>query len=239
VAILNYDEPLVRQMAKNTSARIVYYGLSSEADLWAGEIEGLGLEGVRFVMHYQGESVHVRVPLLGRHSVHTALRATAVGLVEGLDWQDIVEGLQDSRMQLRLVAVRGPSGSLILDDTYNAAPPSVIAALNLLAELDGRRVAVLGDMLELGDFEERGHRMVGARAAQVADEIIAVGKRARWIADEAVQSGMQEGAVFALLDSQQAINHLQDHVGRGDVVLVKGSRGMHMDLIVTALEEAA
>jgi UDP-N-acetylmuramoyl-tripeptide--D-alanyl-D-alanine ligase len=239
VAILNYDEPLVRQMAKNTSARIVYYGLSSEADLWAGEIEGLGLEGVRFVMHYQGESVHVRVPLLGRHSVHTALRATAVGLVEGLDWQDIVEGLQDSRTQLRLVAVRGPSGSLILDDTYNAAPPSVIAALNLLAELDGRRVAVLGDMLELGDFEERGHRMVGARAAQVADEIIAVGKRARWIADEAVQSGMQQGAVVALLDSQEAINHLQDHVGRGDVVLVKGSRGMHMDLIVTALEEAA
>ncbi len=238
VAILNYDEPLVREMAKKTSARTLYYGLSPEADLWASDIEGLGLEGVRFVMHYQDELVHVRVPLLGRHSVHTALRATAVGLVEGLGWQDIVEGLQDTRMQLRLVAVRGPSGSLILDDTYNAAPPSVIAALNLLAELDGRRVAVLGDMLELGEFEEKGHRMVGARAAEVADEIVTVGERARWIADEALQSGMQTSRVFTLEDSQAAIHHLQDQVGKGDVVLVKGSRGMQMDLIVTALEEA-
>jgi UDP-N-acetylmuramoyl-tripeptide--D-alanyl-D-alanine ligase len=239
VAILNYDEPLVRAMAEKTPARVMYYGLSSEADLWASDIEGLGLEGVRFVMHYQDEPVHVRVPLLGRHSVHTALRATAVGLAEGLGWQDIVEGLQDTRMQLRLVAVRGPSGSLILDDTYNAAPPSVIAALNLLAELDGRRVAVLGDMLELGDFEEKGHRLVGARAAEIADEIIAVGERARWIADEALRSGMQTGNVFMLDDSQAAIHHLQDQVGKGDVVLVKGSRGMRMDRIVTALEEAA
>jgi UDP-N-acetylmuramoyl-tripeptide--D-alanyl-D-alanine ligase len=238
VAILNFDEPLVRQMAEKTEARVLYYGLSSEADLWASDIEGLGLDGVRFVMHYRGESVHVRVPLLGRHSVHTALRATAVGLVEGLSWQDIMEGLQDTRMQLRLVAVRGPSGSLILDDTYNAAPPSVIAALNLLAELDGRRVAVLGDMLELGDYEEQGHRMVGARAAQVADEVITVGERARWIADEAVQAGMQEGKVITLKDSQDAIQHLRHQVGEGDVVLVKGSRGMRMDLIVAALEEA-
>jgi UDP-N-acetylmuramoyl-tripeptide--D-alanyl-D-alanine ligase len=238
VAILNFDEPLVRQMAEKTEARVLYYGLSSEADLWASDIEGLGLDGVRFVMQYRGESVHVRVPLLGRHSVHTALRATAVGLVEGLSWQDIMEGLQDTRMQLRLVAVRGPSGSLILDDTYNAAPPSVIAALNLLAELDGRRVAVLGDMLELGDYEEQGHRMVGARAAQVADEVITVGERARWIADEAVQAGMQEGKVITLKDSQDAIQHLRHQVGEGDVVLVKGSRGMRMDLIVAALEEA-
>jgi len=237
VAILNFDEPLVREMAAKTSARVLYYGLSPEADLWASDIEGLGLEGVRFVMHYQDELMHVRVPLLGRHSVHTALRATAVGLVEGLSWQDIVEGLQDTRMQLRLVAVRGPSGSLILDDTYNAAPPSVIAALNLLAELDGRRVAVLGDMLELGEFEEKGHRMVGARAAEVADEIITVGARARWIADEALRSGMHTERVFSLENSQAAIRHLQTQMGQGDVVLVKGSRGMQMDLIVAALEE--
>jgi UDP-N-acetylmuramoyl-tripeptide--D-alanyl-D-alanine ligase len=238
VAILNHDEPLVRQMAEKTPARVLFYGLTPEADLWAEEIEGLGLEGVRFIMHYEREVVHVRVPLLGRHSVHTALRAAAVGLVEGLGWQDIMEGLQDSRMQLRLVAVQGPSGSLILDDTYNAAPPSVIAALNLLAELDGRRVAVLGDMLELGEFEEKGHRMVGARAAQIADQLIAVGEKARWIADEALLSGMHKETVVSLIDSQEAIQHLRNQVGKGDVVLVKGSRGMRMDRIVSALEEA-
>jgi UDP-N-acetylmuramoyl-tripeptide--D-alanyl-D-alanine ligase len=237
VAVLNYDDPLTRTMSERTQAKVVYYGLSPEADLWASDILGLGLEGVRFVMHYGGESIYIRVPLLGRHSVHTALRAAAVGLIEGLGWEEIVSGLQSSQSQLRLVAVQGPKGALLLDDTYNAAPPSTIAALNLLAELEGRRVAVLGDMLELGDFEERGHRMVGVRAAQVVDELVTVGDRAQWIANEARLAGMSEDQVVVLQNSQEAIEYLQDRVGENDVVLVKGSRGMKMDQIVADLEE--
>ncbi|HEY42761.1 MAG TPA: UDP-N-acetylmuramoyl-tripeptide--D-alanyl-D-alanine ligase [Anaerolineae bacterium] len=237
VAVLNYDDPLTRSMSERTQAKVVYYGLSPEADLWASDIRGLGLEGVRFVMHYGGESLYIRVPLLGRHSVHTALRAAAVGLIEDLGWEEIVGGLQSSQSQLRLVAVQGPKGALLLDDTYNAAPPSTIAALNLLAELEGRRVAVLGDMLELGDFEERGHRMVGVQAAQVADELVTVGDRAQWIASEARLAGMSEDQVVVLKDSQEAIEYLQNRVGENDVVLVKGSRGMRMDQIVACLEE--
>jgi UDP-N-acetylmuramoyl-tripeptide--D-alanyl-D-alanine ligase len=237
VAILNYDEPMVRDMSLRTDATIFYYGLTEEADLWADEIEGLGLEGVRFVLHYKGEDIHVRAPMLGRHSVHTALRAAAVGLTEGLTWQEIVGGLQNSPNQLRLVAVHGPGGAVLLDDTYNAAPSSVIAALNLLDELDGRQIAVLGDMLELGGFEERGHRMVGARAAEVVDKLITVGERARWIADEAKHAGLSEANVMQLADSKQAIEHLQGDVGQGDVVLIKGSRAIAMDTIVSALEE--
>jgi UDP-N-acetylmuramoyl-tripeptide--D-alanyl-D-alanine ligase len=237
VAVLNHDEPLVRGMASRTQARVMSYGLSPEADLRADEVEGLGLDGVRFVLHYQGDRVHVRVPLLGRHSVHTALRATAVGLIEGLTWDEIVHGLQSSQSQLRLVAVQGPHGSLLLDDTYNAAPASVTAALNLLAELEGRRVAVLGDMLELGEYEEWGHRMVGARAAEVADELVAVGERARWIADEAVHAGLAASHIVLQPDSRAAVEHLRTSIREGDVVLVKGSRGMHMDQIVAALEE--
>lgn len=236
VAILNYDEPLVRQMADRTQASVFYYGSSPEADLWASDIQGLGLEGVRFVMHFQGDSIHLRVPLLGRHSVHTALRAAAVGLVEELTWQEIASGLQGSQSQLRLVAVQGPGGALFLDDTYNAAPPSVIAALNLLAELEGRRVAVLGDMLELGSYEERGHRMVGARAAHVVDELVTVGRRARWIADEALHAGLARSKLVEFDDSDAAIEYLRHRVGEGDIVLVKGSRAMEMDRIVSALE---
>jgi len=237
VAVLNFDDLLTRQMAERTQATVFYYGLTPEADLWASEIRGLGLEGVRFVMNYRGESIYIRVPLLGRHSVHTALRAAAVGLVEGLSWEEIVGGLQSSQSQLRLVAVQGPKGALLIDDTYNAAPPSVIAALNLLAELDGRRVAVLGDMLELGEYEERGHRMVGARAAQVADELVTVGRRAQWIANEALLAGLTESQVVVLEDSQAAIEYLRDCVGANDVVLIKGSRGVKMDQIVVELEE--
>jgi UDP-N-acetylmuramoyl-tripeptide--D-alanyl-D-alanine ligase len=238
-AILNYDEYQVRAMATKTAAQVFYYGLSPAADLRASEIEGLGLEGIRFVLHYEGETVSVRVPLLGRHSVHTALRAAAVGLVEDLSWQEIVSGLQGTQSQLRLVAVPGPRGSMILDDTYNAAPPSVIAALNLLEDLDGRKVAVLGDMLELGSYEEEGHRLVGARAAEVADLLIAVGERARWIAEEAVLAGMDPSHVERVDDAQAALELLRKRIRPEDVVLIKASRGIQLDLIVDELEEKA
>ncbi len=167
VAILNYDDPWVRGMAEKTRARVFFYGLDPQADLWADHVEGLGLEGIRFRLHYRHEVLHLRVPLIGRHSVHAALRAAAVGLVEGLTWQEIVNGLRSQHAQLRLVAVKTDTGALILDDTYNASPESTLAALNLLSEIDGRRVAVLGDMLELGQYERQGHEMVGARAAEV------------------------------------------------------------------------
>ena len=236
VAILNIDDPVVRGMAERTNARVFYYGLSEEADLWASDIEGLGLDGVRFVFHHASETFSVRVPLLGRHSVHTALRAAAVGLIEGLSWPQILSGLTETPTQLRLVAVDGPGGSLILDDTYNAAPESMLAALNLLEELDGRRIAVLGDMLELGEFEERGHRIVGARAAEVARHLVTVGERARWIGEEALRAGLPEAVLTTLENSDQAVEFLRGEVGSGDVVLIKGSRAIRMDKIVSELE---
>ena len=239
VAILNADDERVLGMAARTRARVFTYGFSPEADLWASDDEGLGLEGIRFILHHGRDSLHVHVPLLGRHSVHTALRAAAVALVEDMPWDTILDGLQHTLSQLRLVAVQGPHGALLLDDTYNAAPSSVIAALNLLAELEGRRIAVLGDMLELGEFEERGHRMVGARVAEVAEELVAVGERARWIADEAARAGLGATRISAVADSAAATELLRSRIGEGDVVLIKGSRGMHMDAIIAGLEEAA
>jgi len=176
VAILNFDDPWVRKMEEKTRAQVFFYGLSSESDLWADNVEGQGLEGIRFRLHYKRETLHVRVPLIGRHSVHTALRAAAVGLVEGLTWQEIFDGLNQGHTQLRLVAVRSKTGALILDDTYNASPESMLAALNLLDELEGRKIAVLGDMLELGQYERQGHEMVGLRAAQVASTLLTLGE---------------------------------------------------------------
>ena len=237
VAVLNYDDPLVRAMSSRTRARVVTYGLDPAADVWADSIESLGLAGIHFHLHYRRETLHVRVPLRGRHAVHTALRAVAVGLVEGLTWQEIVEGLQAiGATQLRLVAVTGPNGSLILDDTYNASPESVVAALNLLNDLEGRRVAVLGDMLELGSYEERGHRLVGRRAGDVVDLLVTVGPRARMIAEEARGAGLAPEAVIELDDSAQALDLLRRVIQPGDVVLLKGSRGVRLDVIVPALE---
>jgi UDP-N-acetylmuramoyl-tripeptide--D-alanyl-D-alanine ligase len=236
VAVLNFDDPWVREMAKQTRARIFFYGLDSQADLWADEVEGLGLEGIRLRLHYRNETIHLRVPMIGRHSVHTVLRATAVGLVEGLTWQEIVNGLRSGHTQLRLVVVRTQVGALLLDDTYNASPESTIAALNLLEELDGRRIAVLGDMLELGPYEWRGHEMVGVRAAEVVDELITVGERGRMIAAAAQRAGLRGSAIIELDSTEQAVEFLGDRLTERDVVLIKGSRGMQMERLVSALE---
>ncbi len=237
LAILNYDDPKVREMADQSTARIFYYGMSSDAHLWADQVEGLGLDGIRFRLHYQNEVLHLRVPLIGRHSVHTALRAAAVGLTEGLSWQEIVSGLQSSKVQLRLVAVRAKSGAIILDDTYNASPESTLAALNLLDDLEGRKIAVLGDMLELGRYERQGHTLVGVRAAEVASELVTVGERAKWIASSAASAGLAPNMIREFDTSQQSIDFLNKHLTSKDVVLIKGSRGMQMEIIVSALEE--
>jgi len=236
-AILNQDDERVRAMANMTRARVLTYGLDPTAHLWASDIEGLGLDGIRFRLHYQRETLTIKVPLLGRHSVHTALRAAAVGLVEGMTWQEILGGLTSSSIQLRLVAVTGPGNSLLLDDTYNASPESVIAALNLLDELEGRRVAVLGDMLELGSFEEQGHRMVGVRAGEVVQELVTLGQRAHWIAEGARESGLAPERIIELENRDEVLRYLQKRIGAGDVILVKGSRSLRMDRIVAALEE--
>jgi UDP-N-acetylmuramoyl-tripeptide--D-alanyl-D-alanine ligase len=239
VAILNQDDQFVRAMADKTQARVFTYGLTSEADLWASDIESEGLEGIRFVLHYRRETIHAKVPLLGRHSVHTALRATAVGLVEEMTWQEIMMGLQDSSVQLRLVSAPGVNGSTLLDDTYNASPASTIAALNLLDELTGRRIAVLGDMAELGDQEEEGHRRVGCRTADTVDLLITVGYRAHMMAEEARACGLPPEAITEVETNDQAISCLHEIIQNGDIVLVKGSRSMAMEEIVTALQVPA
>jgi UDP-N-acetylmuramoyl-tripeptide--D-alanyl-D-alanine ligase len=236
VAILNYDDPWVRPMANQTRARVFFYGLDPHADLWADRVEGLGLNGIRFRLHYGHEVLHLRIPLIGRHSVHAALRATAVGLVQGLTWQEIVTGLRSQHMQLRLMAVKTTAGALVLDDTYNASPESMLAALNLLQEIDGRRMAVLGDMLELGQYERQGHEMVGVRVAEVVDELVTVGERARTIAAAAQAAGLSEQKITNLEEVDQVVPFLKDRLTDKDVVLIKGSHGMRMDRIVAALE---
>jgi UDP-N-acetylmuramoyl-tripeptide--D-alanyl-D-alanine ligase len=238
IAILNYDDPRVLPMAQQTKAQVLTYGLSPEADLWASDVTSAGLEGTRFVFHYQGEMLHVRVPLLGRHSVHTALRAALVGLAEGLDWEEIINGLQSlpNSAQLRLVAVTGPNESILLDDTYNANPSSGLAALNLLDDLTAtRKIAVLGDMLELGSYEAEGHHKVGCRAADVVDLLIVIGERAKMIAEGAQGCGLDPSLILEMESNEAAVGYLEKNLGAGDIVLIKGSNAQRLDRIVSAL----
>jgi UDP-N-acetylmuramoyl-tripeptide--D-alanyl-D-alanine ligase len=237
VAILNYDDPFVRPMCKKTRSKVLFYGLSPSADLWADAIQSKGLQGITFDMHYQESQYHVQVPLLGRHSVQTILRAAAAGLAMGMNWDEIIRGLQKGHSQLRLVAVRTETGALILDDTYNATPESMLAALDLLDELKGHKIAVLGDMLELGAYEAAGHHQVGEKAAGVVNHLITVGKLGRIIADTARKAGLPENAITSVNDSSEAIEILKYNLSADDVVLIKGSHGLRMDTISATLEK--
>ncbi len=236
VAILNGDDFRVRLMAERTRARILYYGLAPDCPIRAEEIESRGLDGIAFDLVAYGERNRVRLPLLGQHSVHHALAAIAVGYEFGMTLDEMLPGFRDPRVQVRLLTVPGVNGATLLDDTYNASPASCMAALSLLQEIPAqRRIAVFGDMYELGWYEEEGHRMVGRRAAAVVDRLFTLGPRARWIAEEAVTAGLAPDRVFATEDRRELIDVLRETLRRGDFVLVKGARGMRMEEIVEAL----
>lgn len=236
IAILNMDDPWVWNMAGKTQAQVLSYGIVEGADLSASGIESLGLEGISCTLTYQGESHTVHSPLVGEFSVYTILRATAVALVEGLDWDMIGKGLETSQVDLRMRQIILPNGVIVLDDTYNASPASTVAALQLLSGLKGRRVAILGDMLELGPYEDSGHHSVGETAASTADALILVGERSKTTAKAAIKNGFPESQIQWFPDSQQAAQPAVRTIQKGDIVLIKGSNSLRMDRIITALE---
>ncbi len=239
LAVLNGDDPRVRAMSERTRAkRVVLYGLDRENDLWADEIQSYGLDGLRMRLHYCGQTLHARLPLLGRHSVYGVLAAAAVGLNLGLAWDEVISGLRDPSTQLRLMVVPGIHGTTVLDDTYNASPDSTVAALNLLDEMEGRKVAVLGPMLELGSYEVEGHRLVGRRAADVVSVLVTVGKLGRLIGEEAQAAGLPPHDVHIVSSNDEAVAVLGEVLVEGDFVLVKGSRGIAMENIVARLARA-
>lgn len=243
-AILNDDDVLVRAMAAKATAHVFMYGLSPQADLYADQIQGLGLDGLALTFHYQGRAIPTTLPLIGRHSVYTALRAAAVGLTFGISWEEIIAGLQQADAQLRLTATYLSNGAIILDDSYNAAPESTCAALDLLSEVNKpgapvRHIAVLGEMYELGQYEQSGHTQVGRHAVDTCDLLIGVGDRSKIITETALQSGMKPENVFWMPDVPQTIDFLRSQITTNDVILIKGSHGLRMDRIPWALEKNA
>jgi len=231
-AVLNGDDPRVARMRDRTAATVLTYGFGADADVRAEDVVGAGLDGMRFTLATPAGRVRVATPALGRHGVHNGLAAAAVGLAAGLDLDLITAGLGrgwSAPHRDQIVRV----GSLtILDDSYNASPASMVAALELLATLPGRHVAVLGEMRELGEAHERGHRDVGAAAADLADIVVVVGREASGIAAGAVSLGE---AVVAVPDRDGALAVLRDMLRPGDSVLVKASRGVELESIVESL----
>jgi UDP-N-acetylmuramoyl-tripeptide--D-alanyl-D-alanine ligase len=233
LAVLNGDDQRVRRMALRASCPVAWYGLGAHNIVRAIDVRTRGLDGIAFTLLYPGGEVRIESPLIGRHAVYPCLAAAAVAFADDITESEVAAALAEPPARLRLKPLRGRNGSTVLDDSYNAAPISMAAALDVLAEHEGRRVAVLGDMLELGEAEQEAHRSVGRRVAASADVLYAVGRRGRLIGEEAQLAGLRE-VHFASDAEQVGYEPL-----RGDLVLVKGSRGMRLESVVARLVEDA
>lgn len=232
-AILNADDPRVERMRARTAARTLTYGFSPAADVRAEDVVSAGLDGMSFTLVMPGGVVRLMTPALGRHGVHNGLAAAAVGLAAGLDLDLIAAGIRHGWQSPHRDQIIRIPGLTILDDTYNASPASMLAALTLLSSLPGRHVAVLGEMRELGEAHERAHREVGSAAAGLVDELIIVGAEAGGIAAGAAALGDR---VELVPDREAAISVLRQRLRQGDAVLVKASRGAALESIVETLQ---
>jgi len=235
VAVLNADDGRVRRMVSRTTARIVTYGFDPGADVAAEGVESAGGEGMRFELATPNGRRSVGIPTLGRMAVHNALAAAAVGEAAGLSLDEVATGLETGWAAPHRAQLVRAGGLTIVDDSYNASPASVIAALELLAGLPGRRIAVLGEMLELGDAHQEGHRAVGEAAAAVVDDLIVVGNGASGIAEGARTAGLGAGHIVQAPDRRAALDAVLAVHQPGDVVLVKASRGVELDKLVDDL----
>ncbi len=240
IAVLNGDDPRVRAMAEATPARVLFYGMEAHNHVRADSVTTDGLKGSTFWLTIDGDRHFVRVPFVGGPGVQVALVALAVGHALGLHVSDMLAALQDPGIQVRLIFAPGPGGSELIDDTYNASTPSVLSALSLLEDVPAqRRIAVLGDMRELGRRSEDEHRIVGRRAADVVDILVTYGDSARIVAEEAalVEHDPNRLRVRAFAESEKdtLVAMLREELRKGDIVLVKGSRGLEMETIVQQL----
>ncbi len=240
LAVLNADDPRVAAMASITAASVRTFGLGAQADVRAEDVLSRGVEGTEFTLRAPWGTRRVQSGTPGRHLVPHALAAAAVAERFAMSLDEVAAALAaGSRAPHRMAVIELPGGTTVIDDTYNASPVSVEAALTFLAEtplaIGRRRLAVLGDMLELGPEEEALHRAIGARAAAIVDGLVTVGSRGRWIAEAARAAGL--AAVANAESADEALGVLERELapGVGDLLLVKASRGIELERLVEAM----
>jgi UDP-N-acetylmuramoyl-tripeptide--D-alanyl-D-alanine ligase len=247
LAVLNCDDEEVKKMAESAKAKKIFYGFSEEAEVGASDVffgyektkDHFGeditkIRGISFKLSYEGTTMPVRlVHSVGNPQIYCTLAATAVGIHFEMNILEIVSALKDFQSPVgRLNLIDGIKNTVIIEDSYNAAPQSTLAALEVLEKIQARRkLAVLGNMLELGADTETGHREVGRKVAAVAQILFAVGDMAKFIADEARKQGMSSENIFEFENSDEARLEVQKSLQEGDVILVKGSQGARMEKI--------
>ena len=237
VALLNADDARVRALAPRTKARVVLFGESIDANLRAADVSARGIEGLRFVAHDGTRSATVRLPLPGRHLVASALAALGAATALGVPLDEAAIALSTMEAPAHRMNVRRTADFVVIDDSYNASPAAVMAALSVLGSVTTRRVAVIGDMLELGTLSADAHEAAGREAAKQADVLVGVGELARTIVSAARSAGLRD--THQVADRAEALVLLRRILRRGDTVLVKGSHSLALDELADALVQPA
>ncbi|MDD5731596.1 MAG: UDP-N-acetylmuramoyl-tripeptide--D-alanyl-D-alanine ligase [Patescibacteria group bacterium] len=236
-AILNYDDPNVREMEKRNKGKTFFFGLNKKADLYADGIKS-DIHGIDFTVHYKKESKKIHLNIIGEHLIYSVLAGIACGLICEMSLEDCIWAAEGFQMEKgRLNMIKGINDSMIIDDSYNANPESMKAAIQTLNNLGDkkRKIAVLGDMLELGEKSQEFHREIGKMLVGKVDLVFAVGEESKFIFQEAEKK--MEGKVFWFPDFQSAISSVKENIKSGDIILVKGSHGMHMEKIVEVIKK--
>lgn len=243
LAALNADNPHTLKMKEQIRARVVSFGFSEAADMRAtdvlinhsnGETDGV-MRGLSFKLNFKGTSMPMRLNnILARHQIYAALAAAAVGTEFGMNLVEICSALENFNSSPgRMNLLPGVKNTHIIDDTYNASPVSALAALEVLGTAKtGRKIAVLGDMLELGEETEEGHRSVAKKFLAIGGDLFfAVGERMKFAADELRKNKFPEENVFWFQNSPEAAKEVEKIIQSDDVILVKGSQGKRMEKI--------
>jgi UDP-N-acetylmuramoyl-tripeptide--D-alanyl-D-alanine ligase len=235
LAVLNADDAWCDKLRIRTNATVVTVGIEKFADIRASDIKINGDVKFRLNIAKKRDDVIVRLKTLGSHQIYNALEAAAVGYMQGMDLDDIRDGLENVEYPKMRMEQSTLNGVRFVNDCYNANVPSMKAALHTIRETpcQGRKIAVLGDMLELGEHAQHAHRNIGAKAAKSGLRLlVAVGQAARWIAEGAVDAGMETHCVLPVLNATEAAESLHSLVREGDMVLIKGSRGLRLEKIL-------
>jgi UDP-N-acetylmuramoyl-tripeptide--D-alanyl-D-alanine ligase len=239
-AVLHAQDPWQVKLAEKVSGEVILYGAGDGCQISASQVVVHDLQGVDFNLCTPAGQTHCFLPLPGAHNVTNALAAAAVGYRFGLTPEEIAAGLESASLTgMRLEVKSGINGTRLIDDSYNASPASTEAALELLSESGGTRtIAVLGEMYELGEETVHGHQGVGVRAAELKiDCLCTVGQLAQEIAAGALRAGLDQERVHVFREKSEAVSFLRKYIQDGDVVLIKGSRGMQMEEITASLQD--
>lgn len=233
--ILNGDDDELETVKEVKGIRPVFFGLDPDSDIYADRIEKRGLEGIACRIHAAGEAFDTLIPIPGLHMVYNALAGTAAGLHYGLTTEQIREGIESLQPVSGRFHIIHSGRCTIIDDCYNANPVSMKASLEVLQDGIGRKVAILGDMAELGPQEQEMHREVGEFAGTLdLDVCICVGPLCEHLA-EGIRSVNPQMKVFCMENLQELLRQLEHMVKEGDTVLVKASHCMHFEKIVEKL----